>query len=389
MKVKQCKNNEKHWYSTHLLSCPWCKIATSTGEDPFPNLSPSHILKKRKNAFTKYKSILSIIFIACVLFVVSSIYPNLNNVSCFVEDCKTNFLPDSTQTLLEAKDIQFSYPNQNSQINPIIDCETESPLYSPQYSSENKSMQASYNVCTESEYLQKNNTNSIGIDFVLIPPGKFYMGSQHFEIGRYDNEGPIHQVILNNPFLMSKYEITQKQWLIVMGDNPSIVKGLNKPVTHISWNDAQKFIAKLNEMENTDKYRLPSEAEWEYACRAGTTTKYYFGDSANNLKNYAWYSINSNEKIHAVGQKEPNQWGLYDMYGNVVEWTQDEWHTNYTNAPMDGSTWEKDGSSERVVRGGGCNYLARYCRSAFRTFDYADNADNRRGLRLVMELKIE
>ncbi len=116
---------------------------------------------------------------------------------------------------------------------------------------------------------------------------------------------------------MGKYEVTQKQWHEVMGTNPSTFKGDDLPVESVSWNDVQKFIKKLNKKENTNKYRLPSEAEWEYAARAGTTTRYSFGDDARKLRNYAWYYANSNFETHPVGEKKPNTWGLYDMHGNV------------------------------------------------------------------------
>ena len=129
----------------------------------------------------------------------------------------------------------------------------------------------------------------------------------------------------------------------------------------------QEFIKKLNEEEGTDKYRLPSEAEWEYACRAGTTTRYSFGDSESKLCDYAWYDENSGNKTHPVGQKKPNQWGLYDVHGNVLEWTQDKWHDSYDGAPTDGSAWDGYGANW-VLRGGGWDYGARYCRSAHRHY---------------------
>jgi formylglycine-generating enzyme required for sulfatase activity len=129
----------------------------------------------------------------------------------------------------------------------------------------------------------------------------------------------------------------------------------------------QEFIKKLNENESTDKYRLPSEAEWEYACRAGTTTRYSFSDDESELGKYAWYDDNSEGRTHPVGQKEPNSWGLYDMHGNVWEWVQDEWHVSYDGAPDDGSAWESGDDADRVFRGGCWFNFARLCRSAFRS----------------------
>jgi formylglycine-generating enzyme required for sulfatase activity/predicted MPP superfamily phosphohydrolase len=183
-------------------------------------------------------------------------------------------------------------------------------------------------------------TNTIGMEFVLIPAGEFDMGSSSDEEGRSSNEGPLHHVKIENVFYMGKYEVTQQQWRAIMGDNPSSFTGDdNLPVERVSWDDVQEFIRKLNEKEGTDKYRLPSETEWEYACRAGTSTRYSFGDSESELGYYAWYKDNSDYETHPVGQKKANQWGLYDMHGNVLEWVQDCWHDNYSGAPTDGRAW--------------------------------------------------
>jgi formylglycine-generating enzyme required for sulfatase activity len=173
-----------------------------------------------------------------------------------------------------------------------------------------------------------------------------------------------------------------------MGDNPSDFKGDdNLPVEDVSWDDVQEFIKKLNEKEGTNKYRLPSEAEWEYACRAGTTTRYSFGDSESKLGEYAWYFDNSNDKMHPVGQKKHNSWGLYDMHGNVWEWVQDRWHDNYDGAPADGSAWKSGNDARWVIRGGGLNYFARCCRSASRFFNGPGPRDrsNVLGFRLLKE----
>ncbi len=208
--------------------------------------------------------------------------------------------------------------------------------------------------------------NTIGMEFVLIPAGEFEMGSPSDEEGRISkSEGPVHHVNIEKAFHMGKYEVTQKQWRAIMGDNPSYYKGDDLPVEQITWDDVQEFIKKLNEKEGTGKYRLPSEAEWEYACRAGTTTRYSFGDSESKLCDYAWYFKNSDLKTHPVGQKKPNSWGLYDMHGNVWEWVQDSWHGSYDGAPADGSAWEGD-YVLRVIRGGSWRSFAEDCRSANR-----------------------
>lgn len=197
---------------------------------------------------------------------------------------------------------------------------------------------------------EKTLTNSIGMEFVLIPAGEFDMGSPSNEAGRYDNEDPVHHVKISKVFYIGKYEVTQKQWSEVMGSNPSNFKGDDMPVENVSWNDVQDFIKKLNQKEGTNKNRLPSEAEWEYATRAGTTTRYSFDNDESKLGEYAWYDAKSG-LTHEVGQKKPNQWGLYDIHGNVKEWVQDIYQNNYLGAPTDGTAWEIGDNSFRVVRG--------------------------------------
>jgi formylglycine-generating enzyme required for sulfatase activity len=224
--------------------------------------------------------------------------------------------------------------------------------------------------------------NSIGMKFTLIPAGEFYMGSEES-----DDEKPVHKVKINNPFYLGTYPVTQREWKAVMGDNnnPSDFKGDDQPVEQVSWDNVQEFIMKLNEKEGTDKYRLPSEAEWEYACRAGTTTRYSFDDSKSKLGDYAWYDKNSGENMHPVGQKKPNPWVLYDMHGNVWEWVQDKWHDSYDGAPTDGSAWEGVGA-DRVFRGGGWYGRAGNCRSADRGLGDTRHRVKVLGFRLLREV---
>ncbi len=225
------------------------------------------------------------------------------------------------------------------------------------------------------------------IEFVLINKGEFMIGSLDDEIDRSDYESPSHKVMIKNSFYLGRYPVTQKQWIAVMGNNPSRFKGDNLPVESVSWDDIQEFIKKINKVENTEKYRLPSEAEWEYACRAGKTTRYYFGDNESELGDYAWYYNNSGPNTHPVGQKKPNPWGLYDMHGNVWEWVQDRWHSDYNGAPSDSKAWEDTNNYRRVVRGGGWyNGHARNCRSAARTGYNSDNCKSYVGFRLLREL---
>ena len=212
-------------------------------------------------------------------------------------------------------------------------------------------------------------TNSIGMEFVLIPAGTFMMGLPDSDPDSARDEKPAHQVTLSQAFYLGKYPVTQAQWEAVMGTNPSRFKGAGRPVERVSWNDVQAFMQKLNEREGVDHYRLPTEAQWEYACRAGSSTRYHFGDDAARLGDYAWYDENSDDQTHPVGQKQPNAWGLYDMHGNVWEWVQD-WYAGYTANPMTDPIGPTSGAV-RVLRGGFWSDPARFMRAGGR---YADDA---------------
>ena len=252
---------------------------------------------------------------------------------------------------------------------------------------EEKKRQDGRNIWENSKRVLENQIevrcNTIGMKFTLIQAGEFMMGAPLYVEERLCEEGPVHKVNIRNSFYLGTYPVTQREWKVVMGNNPSRFKGDDLPVDQVSWDDVQKFIKKLNDKEGTDKYRLPSEAEWEYSCRAGTTTKYCFGDSESKLGEYAWYDDNSGDTTHPVGQKKPNSWGLYDMHGNS-EWVQDEMHDNYTGAPSDGSAWESGDDSARVARGGGWGLEAEFCRSASRYYDEPDFRDAI-GFRLLQE----
>ena len=211
------------------------------------------------------------------------------------------------------------------------------------------------------------------MEFVWIEPGSFMMGSPDSEEGRGDFEGPQHEVTISRGFYLGRYEITQGQWEAVMGTSPWSGKSYvqanpTHPAVFISWKDMQAFVHALNEAAGDSLYRLPTEAEWEYSCRAGTTTRWSFGDDESQLEDYAWYDANAwsiGEKYaHAVGTKLSNPWGLYDMYGNCWEWVQD-WYGDYSSDNQVDPTGPA-GGSYRVARGGGFVNGARYARSAIR-----------------------
>ena len=242
------------------------------------------------------------------------------------------------------------------------------------------------------------NLNGVPLEMILVPAGKFMMGGD-----KHDSEEPPHEVTVPS-FYIGKFQITQKQWQAVMGNNPSHFKGDDLPVESVSWQDAQSFCEKLRAMTER-AYRLPSEAEWEYACRAGTT-----GDYAGKLDEMGWYGNNSGKKVidaadlwkqdndkyyeriyangcqtHPVGQKKANAFGLYDMHGNLWEWCEDLWHANYDGAPKDGSAWTDGGNSKvRVLRGGSWGDDGDSCHSASRDLLAPDYRSDLVGFRVVV-----
>jgi formylglycine-generating enzyme required for sulfatase activity len=208
----------------------------------------------------------------------------------------------------------------------------------------------------------------VKLELVLIPAGEFKMGSPDSDKDAERSEKPQHRVRITKPFCLGKYLVTQEQWEAVMGSNPSYFKGPKNPVETVSWDDCREFLKKLNAKLGTQrgKFVLPTEAQWEYACRAGSTTRYCFADDEVRLGDYAWYAENSDGKPHPVGEKKPNAWGLYDMHGNVCEWCRD-WVDDgyYARSPTDDPSGPATGLV-RVVRGGGWKIDSRGWRSATR-----------------------
>lgn len=224
-------------------------------------------------------------------------------------------------------------------------------------------------------------TDQTGIAMVFVKGGTFTMGCTSEQSNCYDDEKPVHQVTVSD-FRMGKYEVTQKQWKEIMTNNPSRFKNCEDcPVEDVSWDDIQEFIKKLN-LKSGKNYRLPTEAEWEYAARGGSAGSPTLYAGSNNIVEVAWYSENSGGKTHPVGQKKPNELGLHDMAGNVWEWCND-WHGNYGSGNQSNPKGSSTGSI-RVLRGGSWGYFARGCRGAYRYYGNPGIRNGYYGFRLVL-----
>ncbi|MBN2431699.1 MAG: formylglycine-generating enzyme family protein [Acidobacteria bacterium] len=232
-------------------------------------------------------------------------------------------------------------------------------------------------------------TNEFGMDFVYLPPGEFMMGSDQGA----PNERPVHRVQITRGYYLQTTELTQRQWTAVMGTRPweavrHAPSGPDYPAVGVSWEDARAFVAALSEKSGRT-YRLPTEAEWEYACRAGTTTEFYYGDERSGLGDYGWYVDNTVrvglEHAQPVARKKPNAWGLYDMHGNVWEWCADHFSEDYyARSPLADPAGPESGYP-RVLRGGAYDQPPRYCRSAIRIKYFADNSYAYIGFRILAE----
>lgn len=220
---------------------------------------------------------------------------------------------------------------------------------------------------------EKSSVDSLLGNFIEIHPGEFMMGSNF----RWFSEQPVHKVKISQSYEIGATLVTQAQWETITGHNPSDFKGSNLPVERVSWDDIQEFIKTINTQSTHYQYRLPTEEEWEYAARAGTTEEY-----AGNLDEMSWYKANSDNKTHEVATKKPNPWGIYDMHGNVWEWCQD-WYRDY---PSD-SQPDPTANPCKVIRGGSWYFGDDYSRSAFRFYITPDVRSNHLGFRLVRTLR--
>jgi formylglycine-generating enzyme required for sulfatase activity len=240
--------------------------------------------------------------------------------------------------------------------------------------------------------------NKVTMKLILIPAGKYMMGSPETEAGRDDDEGPQHEVTISKPFYMGVYEVTQEQYEQIMGKNPSILKGAQNPVEYVSWDEAVEFCKKLS--QKTGKtVQLPTEAQWEYACRAGSKTRFGFGDKGEDLCKYEncynkpnmnvfpWLDDKSHtdgfDKTAPVGSLKPNDWGLYDMHGNVCEWCSDWYGDSYANAKNQDPTGPDSGRL-RVHRGGSWRDYPSNCRSADRGWSFPVSLGYNLGFRVVV-----
>jgi formylglycine-generating enzyme required for sulfatase activity len=236
--------------------------------------------------------------------------------------------------------------------------------------------------------LPKEYTADLGggvkMEMVLIPAGEFMMGSPDSDRSASNDEKPQHRVRITQPFYIGKYPVTQEQWTAIMGNNPSLFKGPKNPVEWVSWNDCLRFLRRLNDKAGGGKWQFPTEAQWEYACRAGSTTIYCFGDDEAGLADYGWYDKISGGKSHPVGEKKPNAWGLYDMNGSIWQWVLD-WYdpTYYAHSPTDDPTGPATGT-ERVSHGGSWSSPARSARSANHGRIEPDHHGSHLGFRAVL-----
>ena len=227
--------------------------------------------------------------------------------------------------------------------------------------------------------------DGVTMELVAIRPGQFAMGSPQEERGRDTDEGPRHRVRISEPFYMGKYEVTQAQFEAVMGENPAAFKGADNPVESVSWQLAKEFCQKLGQLVGHE-VRLPTEAEWEYACRAGTRTVYSFGDDLDSIGDHAWYGGNSDGKTHPVGQKPPNPWGLYGMHGNVRELCRDCYDAGYyARSPRSDPPGAASGSTG-VMRGGSWRHSRITGRSANR-YGGSGGSVNYVGIRVVVPVQ--
>ena len=261
----------------------------------------------------------------------------------------------------------------------IVGCSTNSAAKAADRGDAKGAAPPSHQAAADQKVTTINLGEGVTMDLVFVPAGSFMMGSEKGHV----NEKPVHKVTITKPFFLGKFEVTQEQWQAVMGTNPSRFKGPKRPVESVSWDDCQIFLKKLTEKMPGRKFGLPAEAQWEHACRAGTATELYYGDNPSGMIDYAWWADNTSE-TRPVGEKKPNAWGLYDMYGNVWEWCAD-WWAEYTASEAINPAGPASGSC-RVLRGGAWSSPVEICHSASRIIYFAPGYRHRiAGFRVALE----
>ena len=413
-----CGVNSEHRYGGHLSDCPWCERKKQLkGIDPFPAMSggQSNIpVQIPLQPASKPKPVSSpaptptpnptAIPYQPTPTPAPTYKSSYQQTPTATRSTRRNFLTLAGSSIVAVsiygalnKYIFSSPSSSTSQPSPKA-----SPKVSPKPKNSTDLQKFEFETVTvdvrgnitnrqgrQAQFISEDLGSGAILDMIAIPGGSFVMGSPSTETERNDDEGPQHNVNIP-PFFMGKYEVTQAQYEAVMGNNPSDFKGAKRPVEYVNWDDAVEFCRKLTQ-KTGESYRLPSEAEWEYACRAGTTTPFYFGDTITpDLVNYGSSAPYGSapkglwRKKTDVGSFPPNAFGLYDMHGNVWEWCSDKWHDNYSGAPTDGSSWETGGSEYRVLRGGDWSNRAVNCRSARRLRTLAVNPGRYFGFRVAL-----
>ena len=395
-----CGVNSEHRYGGHLRDCPWCdRKKQLNGRDPFPPragiqfnipvqipLWPANKPKPVSSPAPTPTPNPTAIPYQPTPTPAPAYKSSYQPTPTATRSTRRNFLTLAGSSIVAVSiygalnKYIFSSPSSSTsqpspKASPKVSLKPKNITNLPKFEFETVTVDVRGNITNrqrhQAQFISENLGRGAILDMVAIPGGSFLMGSPSTETERSDYEEPQHNVNIP-PFFMGKYEVTNEQYQAVMGNNPSDFKGAKRPVKYVNWDDAVEFCRKLT--QKTGKtYRLPSEAEWEYACRAGTTTPFHFGETITpDLVNYdGRYPYGSAPKglyryeQTDVGSFPPNAFGLYDMHGNVYEWCSDKWHDNYNGAPTDGSSWET-GDGYRVMRGGDWNDNAVDCRGAVR-----------------------
>ncbi len=418
----RCTRNAQHWYGNHLASCPWCERAQRLGGyDPFParGLLGRAVHPRRRPLPTRLPPVgrpppvpkplapapkwarhpwiaplvqgarVALAYLAAALKTAwhwaRQLYQAIESIPAVVAvlvawlaiiawyHFPEWYLSRKLLRSLESQQ-QFEPAGKNLQPGPLpppAPAQFNPPPPAAPAPAERPGPPPARIERTGTS-LTVHLDGDVAIELILIQPGSFLMGDE----GGADSERPAHWVRITQPFYLAKYEITQAQWQAVMGTKPGNFRGPRYPVTNVSWTQCQEFANRLTERVRPEpiRFRLPTEAEWEYACRATGATKWSFGDDPSLLGQFAWYADNSGHSTHPVGQKKPNAWGLYDMHGNAAEWCQD-WYDGqyYRRSPPQDPSGPQNGSA-RVIRGGSAHDWQHNTRSAFR---YQANPDLR------------